>query len=182
MAAGLMEEAPADLLFAQPRHPYSQALLDCVPRLEDAPGDLQPIGGSGFSLTQAGNGCPYRPRCPLAGADCAVMPPETRMEAGRAAVLEGFGMTDLLALQDITKVFELENRLIARLVGRSRPLRAVGGGKPVAAPGGRARPRRARERQRQVDPCADHRPARASHQRSAAVRRRATSRASQMRR
>ena len=81
----LMEEAPADLLFAQPRHPYSRALLDCVPRLEDAPGDLQPIGGSGFSLTQAGNGCPYRPRCPLAGADCAVMPPETRMEAGRAA-------------------------------------------------------------------------------------------------
>ena len=36
-------------------------------------------------------------------------------------------MTDLLALRDITKVFELENRLLARLVGRSRPLRAVGG-------------------------------------------------------
>jgi len=36
-------------------------------------------------------------------------------------------MTALLALQGITKTFELENRLLARLMGRSRPLQAVGG-------------------------------------------------------
>jgi oligopeptide/dipeptide ABC transporter ATP-binding protein len=81
----LMEEAPVERLFAAPRHPYSRALLDCVPRLEDAPGDLHPIGGSGFSLAQAGDGCPFAPRCPLAGSDCGTMPPETVTEAGRAA-------------------------------------------------------------------------------------------------
>jgi oligopeptide/dipeptide ABC transporter ATP-binding protein len=81
----VMEEAPVDRLFAAPHHPYSRALLDCVPRLEDAPGDLHPIGGSGFTLAQAGGGCPFRPRCPLAGADCETMPPETATDAGRAA-------------------------------------------------------------------------------------------------
>jgi len=81
----LMEEAPVERLFAGPRHPYSQALLDCVPRLEDTPGDLTPIGGSGFSLAQAGSGCPFMPRCPKAGPDCKAMPPETLTGAGRAA-------------------------------------------------------------------------------------------------
>ncbi len=36
-------------------------------------------------------------------------------------------MSDLLALHDITRTFELENRLLARLAGRSRPLQAVKG-------------------------------------------------------
>ncbi len=81
----VMEEAPVDRLFAAPRHPYSRALLDCVPRLDDPPGDLHPIGGSGFSLAQAGGGCPFQPRCPEAGDDCGAMPPETRIEDGRAA-------------------------------------------------------------------------------------------------
>ncbi len=81
----VMEEAPVDRLFADPRHPYSRALLDCVPRLDDPPGDLHPIGGSGFSLAQAGSGCPFRPRCPEAGADCGAMPPEMLTEGGRAA-------------------------------------------------------------------------------------------------
>ena len=36
-------------------------------------------------------------------------------------------MTDFLALQGITKTFELENRLLPRLFGRSRPLQAVDG-------------------------------------------------------
>ena len=36
-------------------------------------------------------------------------------------------MSALLSLHDITRTFELENRLLARMVGRSRPLQAVGG-------------------------------------------------------
>jgi ABC-type glutathione transport system ATPase component len=36
-------------------------------------------------------------------------------------------MTGFLALHDITKTFELENRLLPRLLGRRRPLQAVGG-------------------------------------------------------
>ncbi len=36
-------------------------------------------------------------------------------------------MTDLLSLQGIAKTFELENRMLARLMGRSRPLQAVRG-------------------------------------------------------
>jgi oligopeptide/dipeptide ABC transporter ATP-binding protein len=82
----LMEEGPVGTLFSAPHHPYSRALLDCVPRLDDAPGDLHPIGGAGFSLLRDAQGCPFHARCPQADAHCAAeMPPESVLAGGRAA-------------------------------------------------------------------------------------------------
>ena len=71
----MMEDAPVDLLFNNPSHPYSRALLDCVPRLEDRPGDLKPIEGTSYSQAQASDGCPFTSRCPLAYEQCAAAPP-----------------------------------------------------------------------------------------------------------
>ncbi|MEI5668398.1 ABC transporter ATP-binding protein [Bosea sp. CCNWLW174] len=82
----MMEDSPVDMLFGRPEHPYSKALLDCVPRLEDRPGDLKPIEGAAFSLARAGQGCPFVARCALADDRCETeRPPELRRGGHRIA-------------------------------------------------------------------------------------------------
>jgi oligopeptide/dipeptide ABC transporter ATP-binding protein len=65
MYAGMfMEIAPAEDLFAQPRHPYTLGLLQSVPRL-DAPrrAKLRPIEGSPRDMLSPPSACPFQPRC-----------------------------------------------------------------------------------------------------------------------
>ncbi|MYT34364.1 MULTISPECIES: ABC transporter ATP-binding protein [unclassified Streptomyces] len=65
-----VEQADVDTLFATPAHPYTRALLDSLPRLDDD-GDapLRAITGSPPSLLTPAPGCAFAPRCPrLAGA------------------------------------------------------------------------------------------------------------------
>jgi oligopeptide transport system ATP-binding protein len=82
----LMEDAPVEALFTAPSHPYSRALLDCVPRLDDEPGVLRPIDGASFTLAKAGAGCPFTSRCALADAHCGLeRPPEFGQAAHRVA-------------------------------------------------------------------------------------------------
>jgi peptide/nickel transport system ATP-binding protein len=40
-----VERASAERLFSDPRHPYTRALLDAVPRLDDEVGELRTLGG-----------------------------------------------------------------------------------------------------------------------------------------
>ncbi|MEU4077773.1 peptide ABC transporter ATP-binding protein [Streptomyces venezuelae] len=70
-----VEHAPVDALFAAPAHPYTQGLLDSLPRLDD-PDDapLRAIPGSPPSLLDPSPGCAFAPRCPRA----AVGPAEER--------------------------------------------------------------------------------------------------------
>lgn len=68
----LMEQGRAAELLAHPKHPYTQALWAARPRLgagRDQP--LQVLPGGVPSLSQAGAGCPFHPRCPRAQAHCA---------------------------------------------------------------------------------------------------------------
>ncbi|GAA2749251.1 MULTISPECIES: ABC transporter ATP-binding protein [Kitasatospora] len=60
------EQAPADRLFADPRHPYTRGLLDSLPRLDagDAT-ELRAIPGSPPSLLAPPAGCAFHPRCPV---------------------------------------------------------------------------------------------------------------------
>ncbi|WP_438484445.1 ABC transporter ATP-binding protein [Streptomyces sp. S186] len=60
-----VEQADVDTLFATPAHPYTRALLDSLPRLDDD-GDepLRAITGSPPSLLTPGPGCAFAPRCP----------------------------------------------------------------------------------------------------------------------
>ncbi|MBT2528329.1 ABC transporter ATP-binding protein [Streptomyces sp. ISL-99] len=64
------EQAPVDDLFASPAHPYTQGLLDSLPRLDDSDDEpLRAIPGSPPSLLTPAPGCAFAPRCPrLAGA------------------------------------------------------------------------------------------------------------------
>jgi peptide/nickel transport system ATP-binding protein len=70
-----VEEAPVALLFARPRHPYTRALLGCVPRLRSSlsgngKARLAEIEGVVPSLKEQMPGCIFAPRCAHASAQC----------------------------------------------------------------------------------------------------------------
>jgi peptide/nickel transport system ATP-binding protein len=76
-AGRLIEEAPSREVFSQPRHPYTLALLRCVPRLgmrKDTQ-RLDPIPGSLPALGADIPGCIYSDRCPIARDRCHTDPP-----------------------------------------------------------------------------------------------------------
>ena len=79
----VMEEAPTGPLFASPRQPYTRALLACVPRLRDAPGQLGSIAGAPPVAGRLGPGCPFEPRCQDRIERCAVERPAERVDGAR---------------------------------------------------------------------------------------------------
>lgn len=76
-AGELVEDAATGDLFRQPLHPYTQGLLDSVPRLGDNKSvrQLQAIPGRIPSLSERTSGCVFAPRCPLAIDICQQRPP-----------------------------------------------------------------------------------------------------------
>lgn len=76
-AGEVFEDAPAAELFRQPLHPYTQGLLDSVPRLGQSKDQVQlrPIQGRIPELDALPRGCIFRPRCPLAIDVCLERPP-----------------------------------------------------------------------------------------------------------
>lgn len=68
MYAGyIVEEASADDLFADPRHPYTLGLLRSVPRMNEPRRErLIPIEGMPPDLVNPPPGCPFAPRCAYA--------------------------------------------------------------------------------------------------------------------
>lgn len=75
----LCEIAPVDVLYRAPRHPYTAALLDCVPRV-DQPTDYDKgekiLEGELPSPVNPPSGCRFRTRCPRAQALCVDVAPE----------------------------------------------------------------------------------------------------------
>jgi peptide/nickel transport system ATP-binding protein len=72
----IVEAGDVDHVFTYPRHPYTRALLDSIPALdEDLPSrKLNAIPGSVPGLGEFPPGCPFRNRCPRASEVCATMP------------------------------------------------------------------------------------------------------------
>ena len=74
-AGEIVEVAPAVALFESPRHPYTEALLTSMPRVDVDSQDLHPIQGNVPSIRDIGPGCAFAPRCALAQERCRVQRP-----------------------------------------------------------------------------------------------------------
>ena len=74
-AGNLCEVADIKDLFRSPKHPYTRALLNSVPRLSQE-GELRSIEGSVPNLVSPPSGCRFHPRCPHAMEVCKGVFPE----------------------------------------------------------------------------------------------------------
>jgi peptide/nickel transport system ATP-binding protein len=75
----IVEEAPTEALFSQPRHPYTQALQAAVPPHDPGlPWSPPTLTGEPPSPLAVPAGCRFHPRCPIAEARCRVEPPALR--------------------------------------------------------------------------------------------------------
>jgi len=83
----LVELADAETLYADPRMPYTQALLSAIPGSEQATGRKRIIlRGDVPSALNPPSGCPFRTRCWLAQDVCArERPPLREVRAGHLA-------------------------------------------------------------------------------------------------
>jgi oligopeptide transport system ATP-binding protein len=72
MYAGfIVEEGPVDVIYGNPRHPYTLGLLRSIPRLDlGRQKRLIPIEGLPPDLLDPPNSCPFAPRCPFVIDKC----------------------------------------------------------------------------------------------------------------
>lgn len=89
----VVEIAPTTELFHEPKHPYAQALLDQVPRLDAGRQHFRMIKGEIPSPLNPPQGCHFHPRCPFAGPRCRKEVPRLRHSGARAVAchIEGGG-------------------------------------------------------------------------------------------
>ena len=72
----VVEVASTDELFQNPNHPYTQALLNEVPRLDLRKRNYTPIAGEIPSPLNPPTGCHFHPRCPHASQRCSYEAPK----------------------------------------------------------------------------------------------------------
>jgi len=75
-AGRIVETAPTREVFANPRHPYTRALLDCLPAVDGPMHELVSIEGQPPDLARLPAGCRFAPRCAMAVEACRVYPDE----------------------------------------------------------------------------------------------------------
>ncbi|MDX2202801.1 MAG: ABC transporter ATP-binding protein [Hyphomicrobiaceae bacterium] len=81
-AGKVVEEAPVEELFANPRHPYTQGLIRSIPRIDRGAGQktrLEAIAGTVPSLLAPPAGCRFAPRCKFAKAECRQAEPPLKI-------------------------------------------------------------------------------------------------------
>ena len=78
----VMEIGPAEEVFAGPQHPYTEALLSAVPRLDDLGRQRITLQGEIPSAADPPSGCPFHTRCPRKiGEICETTEPELLEES-----------------------------------------------------------------------------------------------------
>ena len=75
-AGQIVETADVREIFARPMHPYTEALLRAMPRVDQDTESLQPIAGAVPAITAMPAGCAYASRCPLRQSRCESTNPE----------------------------------------------------------------------------------------------------------
>ncbi|MFM0365510.1 ABC transporter ATP-binding protein [Paraburkholderia sediminicola] len=75
-AGEVVEIADVKTLFAKPTHPYTEALLRAMPRMDADSDTLEPIPGGVPAITAMPKGCAFAPRCRLKEARCETERPK----------------------------------------------------------------------------------------------------------
>lgn len=84
-AGRFVEEAPTNVIFHAPRHPYTQHLIGSLPMIGDKSSKAS-LGGSPPNLANPPSGCRFHPRCPHVMDICrAQVPPLVDVGAGHRA-------------------------------------------------------------------------------------------------
>lgn len=86
-AGRIVETTDVFRLYAHPSHPYTQGLLDSIPRLDQKGQTLAAIGGLPPNLTRIPPGCAFHPRCRYAQEICrsGEAPPLIHVEGRHSA-------------------------------------------------------------------------------------------------
>jgi len=74
-AGQIIELAATNVLFNDPKHPYSQGLLQAFPSIVGPKRQLLGIPGSPPDLRRLPSGCRFHPRCPFVMERCMVSEP-----------------------------------------------------------------------------------------------------------
>ena len=83
----IVEDAPVEAFYAEPRHPYSRGLLASLPlRMTTRGGSLPAIGGQPPDMMHPPAGCTFAPRCPFAVDQCREAEPPLLSEEGNRRV------------------------------------------------------------------------------------------------
>lgn len=69
-AGKIIEEGTVEEIFTEPKHPYTQGLLNSVPDVDDPTFELEPIPGSLPNVDEVIPGCRFNPRCKFAKDIC----------------------------------------------------------------------------------------------------------------
>ncbi|MFQ6550754.1 ABC transporter ATP-binding protein [Aestuariibius insulae] len=72
----LVEEASPDALFTNPKHPYTQMLIEAAPRMDGFGREITPPEGEIPDPISPPSGCAYHPRCPIAVEQCSKERPQ----------------------------------------------------------------------------------------------------------
>jgi oligopeptide/dipeptide ABC transporter ATP-binding protein len=85
-AGRVVEEADVATIFHEPRHPYTQLLIDAIPDPARGKHLIRPIPGDPPNLQDRPTGCAFHPRCPRAMAICRTeLPPLQAIGDARVA-------------------------------------------------------------------------------------------------
>lgn len=76
-AFDIVEVGPIDRMLADPKHPYTRALLRASPNMTIPLEEIAPIEGQPPDPVEHIEGCAYHPRCSLATEQCRTAHPET---------------------------------------------------------------------------------------------------------
>ncbi len=82
-AGKVVEQGTTDDIFDSPMHPYTEGLMNCIPRLEDEVEELYVIKGMVPSFDSMPKGCAFCPRCEYAKSVCEKSMPELIEKDGR---------------------------------------------------------------------------------------------------